>query len=213
VTTTPPEPPFRTGGDTAEDAEAERQGVRTHAVHGPNGDFVPLLSTAERDSEMARLKQRGLSYRAIAKAMGCAESTAYEGVKRALKAARREGGEELLQMELNRLDDAEQRINDILDRDHVTVSHGRVVRRRARDENGNWIQMRHPNGELMFNAEQEPIWMEEEVLDDGAILQALRMRLQIQESRRKLLGLDAAQKVDLSGGLTYEIVGIPKEQL
>ena len=37
--------------------------------------------------------------------------------------------------------------------------------------------------------------------------------LRIMERRAKLLGLDAEQKVSVSGGVKYEIIGIPAEEL
>lgn len=37
--------------------------------------------------------------------------------------------------------------------------------------------------------------------------------LRIFESRRKLLGLDAASKLDVSGGVTYEVIGVPGDAL
>jgi hypothetical protein len=48
--------------------------------------------------------------------------------------------------------------------------------------------------------------------DDGPRLAALAELRRLSESRRKLLGLDRPQQVEVSGGVTYEIVGVdPKE--
>jgi hypothetical protein len=49
--------------------------------------------------------------------------------------------------------------------------------------------------------------------DDDTRLKAVTTLLKVQERRAKLLGLDAEQKVSVSGGVTYEIIGIPAEEL
>jgi hypothetical protein len=48
--------------------------------------------------------------------------------------------------------------------------------------------------------------------DNGPRLQAVATLQRLSESRRKLLGLDRPQQLEVSGGVTYEIVGVdPKE--
>ncbi|WP_329462392.1 hypothetical protein [Streptomyces sp. NBC_01431] len=49
--------------------------------------------------------------------------------------------------------------------------------------------------------------------DEGPKLQALQVALKICESYRKLHGLDAEKKVNISGGVRYEIVGIDPADL
>ncbi|MEV8033905.1 hypothetical protein [Streptomyces sp. NPDC086182] len=82
---------------------------------------------------------------------------------------------ERLEGELLRLDDLEARAREVLDRHHVTVNNGRVIKL----DDG------------------EPL------LDDGPVLAAIDRLLKIEdarrknnESQRKLLGLDAPTKVD-----------------
>jgi hypothetical protein len=50
-------------------------------------------------------------------------------------------------------------------------------------------------------------------MDDGPVLSAIDRLVRISESRRKLLGLDQPAKMNVSGGLTYEVVGIDPEAL
>jgi hypothetical protein len=49
--------------------------------------------------------------------------------------------------------------------------------------------------------------------DDGPTVQAQAGLLRVSESRRKLLGLDSPVKVDVSGGVKYEIVGVTEADL
>ncbi len=190
-------------------------------THGPNGDFVATVETAERDAEAARLRGRGLSYRAIAAQLGIDVHTAHDAVKRALAAIRGEGAPEALALELERLDTSLQRLDKmqaaaeaVLERRHVHVSGGKIVvqvTEYARDGEGN-ILLDEDGNPKAENVEQ--------LEDDAPVLAALDRLVKIEierraigESRRKLLGLDAEQKVSVSGGVKYEIVGIPEVDL
>jgi hypothetical protein len=74
---------------------------------------------------------------------------------------------------------------EILEKEHVAISQGKVMK----DDAGNPI------------------------LDDGPRLAAIREMRMLRESFRKLYGLDAEKKVNISGGVRYEIVGIDSSDL
>lgn len=153
-------------------------------THGPNGDFIATVETAERDAEAARLRSRGLSYRAIAAQQGVDVHTAHDRVHRALAAIRAEGAAEARTLELERLDLAQAAVMQALEAKHFTVNQGRVI------------------------------YLGEDPMPDyGPVLAAVDRLVKISESRRKLLGLDAEQKVSVSGGVTYEIIGIAEGDL
>jgi hypothetical protein len=99
---------------------------------------------------------------------------------------RSEGGLEVLKLELAKLDRLEAYLLGVMEREHLMVQHGKVVRLESEDADGTMTLV--------------------PVLDDGPGVQAAAQLRQVSESRRKLLGADAAQKVDLSGGVRYEIV-------
>jgi len=157
---------------------------KTSRTHGGDGRFTRSIETAERDAEAARLRARGLSYRAIAARMGVDVSTAHAAVQRALKATVEEPAADVRVLELERLDRMYETVMGVLERKHVTVSNGKVV-----------------------TLDDEPIE------DDGPVLAAVDRLLRIQERRAKLLGLDAEKKINLSGGVQYEIVGVSPEDL
>lgn len=183
---------------------SDQQGSRPQ---GPGGGFVPTLETAERDAAMARRRAQGASYRTIAAEFGLAShSTVIEAVQRALNAARAEAGEEARQMELARLDSYIERVEQVLQSQHVTVSQGRVVRRLIDFE-------RDEDGSPRLDEKGNRIGIYEDVPDNAPILQAVDRLLKLSESRRKLLGLDAAQKLDVSGALVYRVEGVPDDDL
>lgn len=146
-----------------------------------NGGFLYVNSSVQRDADASRLRSEGKTYQQIADELGYHDrGHAWRGIQRARRAILREPAAELIQVESARLDELYVTALDILERDHVTVSNGRV----------------------MYDDEGNPL------LDDGPKLAALRELRQIRESFRKLHGLDQPAKVEHSGGVSYEIVGV-----
>jgi hypothetical protein len=188
---------------STEELEPQHQDGPTH---GPNGDFVATPETALRDAEAARLRGRGLSYRAIAAELSIDVHTAHDAVKRALAAIRAEPAPDVRELELARLDDMYTAVLGVLERKHITVSQGHIVRRRVLDEDGDPIVVAHDRG-------GKPIFREEEVLDDAPVLNAVDRLLRIQARRAALLGLDQPTKVETGVTLNYNIVGVDLGQL
>lgn len=134
---------------------------------GHNGKFDRTIETAERDAEAARMRSRSVSYQVIADTLGFADrSNARKAVQRALLEIVAEPAAELRELQLAQLDELTVAALGVLDRQHVTVSHGRVIR----DDTGAVIE------------------------DDAPILAAIDRLLRIQERRAKLLGLDAPSR-------------------
>lgn len=137
---------------------------------GPRGRFVKTDETAQRSAEAARLRSRGYTYQRIADELDYADPTgARRAVERALAAVVTESADELRALQLAQLDDLTLQALGVLERQHITVSHGRIIR----------------------GDNDEPIE------DDGPVLQAIDRLLRIQERRAKLLGLDAPSKVEV----------------
>ncbi|MDX2697241.1 hypothetical protein [Streptomyces ipomoeae] len=148
------------------------------------GKYIRTPKTAERDARAARLRAQGFTYQQIADELGYGDrSTARDAVYRSLDGITREPGEELLKVELERLDNQLVRLNEleaaaqkVLAARHITVNNGHVIT--------------HPDtGEPME--------------DDGPVLHAIDRLVKIEDARNrnaerraKLTGLDAAVKVD-----------------
>jgi hypothetical protein len=148
------------------------------------GNFLRTTATAEREARAAELRAKGMHYRDIARELGIDVHQAHDDVRNALRAIVQEPAEELRTLELERLDRMYQAAADVLERQHVAVSHGKIVYQG-----------------------------EEPLIDDGPVLQAIDRLLKIQARRAALLGLDAATKTEVSGGVRYEIVGIDAADL
>ncbi|WP_327132001.1 hypothetical protein OG311_13505 [Streptomyces sp. NBC_01343] len=187
----------------SEHESAEHQANRT--TRDGKGQYARGNDTARRDAEAAELKTQGLSYQAIADRLGYAsKSGAWEAVRRALKAIVEEPAENLRQLELQRLDAElvrlsalEEAATAVLKADHITISHGRVIKT-TDPETGEEVPLRDPNACLA--AMDRLLKIEDARRKNG-------------ESRRKLLGLDAPAQVNLSGGLKVEILGVDMSQL
>lgn len=152
------------------------------------GRFEPSQAAAEKAAQAARLKADNprLSYQQIADSVGYSnKSDAWRAVQRCREAVIREAGAELIASEAAHLDDLFVEALEVLQRDHVTVSHGRIVK----DDDGQTI------------------------LDDGPKLAAIDRLLRVRESYRKLHGADKPAKVEHSGGVKYEVVGVDPEDL
>ncbi|MET0416044.1 MAG: hypothetical protein ABW022_08490 [Actinoplanes sp.] len=127
--------------------------------------------TARRRSEAIAMRMAGHTFEQIAQALGyTSRGAACQDITRALETAVVEQArsvEAYREEELQRLDALLAEAWAVLKRQHLTVSHGRVI---YDDSTG------------------EPI------LDDAPTLSAIDRILKIQERRAKFLGLDAPQR-------------------
>ncbi|MFI2426515.1 hypothetical protein ACH5A7_20865 [Streptomyces sp. NPDC018955] len=140
--------------------------------HSVTGKFEASQAAADRAAEAARLRAENphMTYQQIADAVGySSKGDAWRAVQRCREAVLRQAGAELIASEAQQLDDLFVHAMEVLERDHVMVSHGRIVK----GDDGNPL------------------------LDDGPKLAAVREMRQIRESYRKLFGLDAPSRVSV----------------
>ncbi|MFD9398353.1 hypothetical protein ACFWA4_05970 [Streptomyces sp. NPDC060011] len=139
------------------------------------------------DTEAARLRgQERLNYREIGERMGCAPQTAYDRVQRAYKSALVEATDQARAFERERLDKLWRKAEEIANKTHFVTAHGKVVR--------------HPES-------NEPL------VDSAPVLQAYQEMRRVAESYRRLEGLDSPTKVEQTGSVTYEVVGVDTSDL
>jgi hypothetical protein len=146
------------------------------------------VNATVRRAQAIQLRIEGKTLDQIAVALGYKSRGAVsQDISRALAAQITEPAAELRSIEAarldaawQRLDDARERVMDVLTRKHITVSNGKVI--------------------TLPGADDKPVPLE----DDGPILAAVgrlldieRSRLQIMERRAKLFGLDAPAKVSV----------------
>lgn len=158
--------------------------MATGARNG-RGQYRRTRESAARDMRAAELHGQGWTYQRIADELGMAGSgKACEAVQRAFASIPIEGAEEAKRQDLERLDRLIEKNWAALERQHVTVSNGRVVRRFAgleRDEDG--IERLDADGKTI------PVF--EDVMDDGAIAVHSTVILRLIEKRAKIFGYDA----------------------
>lgn len=164
-----------------------------------DGLFIPTLDTAERRRRAAELRSQGLSYRKIAAEMGIDVHMAFDYVKAAMKAVVQPAAEAAISFELQQLDEElvrldalYEQVTEVLRREHVTVSQGRIVT----TSEGDTV----PDDDWILKAVDRLVRIDEARRRNG-------------ESRRKLLGLDQPVKTQVSGGVTYQLVGVDPEEL
>jgi hypothetical protein len=184
------EPPVP--ADTPEDDGQRKRapGERDQATlnRDSRGQFIGTVDTDIRAANAARLKADNprMTYKEIADAVGYSnKGDAWRAVDRCRKAVLSTAGADLVASEAALLDDQFVSAMEVLERDHVMVSHGRVIT----DDAG------------------VPL------LDDGPKLAALREMRAIRESYRKLLGVDQPTQVAVSGSVKYEVVGVDPADL
>lgn len=152
-----------------------------------SGRYERTLASAERDAQAARLRAQHWTYQQIADELGYPDkSVAYRAVQRALRAAIREPGEELLALELERLDRLARAAEEVLEAHHVKVA----------------------GGEIVYDEAGQPLE------DTRPVLEAIDRLLKIQERRARLLGLDAPVKQQITGKIaTYRVEGVDLDAL
>jgi hypothetical protein len=134
--------------------------------------FTQTLKGAERDREACRLRSRRMTYQQISDHLSYGgAANARRAVQRCLAAIPRDAAEDLIQLELDQLDMLTAAVLEVLEREHYTVSHGRLV---------------------YLDEDAPPL------SDDSPVLAAVDRLLKIQERRARLLGLDAPTKATVT---------------
>ncbi|WP_377271914.1 helix-turn-helix domain-containing protein [Peterkaempfera sp. SMS 1(5)a] len=132
------------------------------------GRYTRTLEAAQRRANALELRSHGLTYDQIAEHLGISKSAAFETVQQGLADTVAEPAAAARKLELDRLDVLYQAAMRVLEAQHLTVSHGKVVQ--------------HDGAPLE---------------DDGPVLNAIDRLVRISERRARLLGLDAPNRVSV----------------
>ena len=155
-------------------------------ARNPSGRYVRTPETAARDAQAAELRAQGWTNQRIADHLGYSSpSSVRDACRRAIRDIVKDGAEKLIAVHVDRLETLYEAAVEVLEADHVVVSHGKVV----------------------TGADGQPL------KDNGPKLAAIREARATMESFRKLMGLDQPTQVNVSGGVRYEVVGINPEDL
>lgn len=154
-------------------------------ARGGGGKFTRTADSIRRDHRAAELHGQGWSYRRIADELGFASGgNAYEAVLRAFADIPSEATEHAKRLDLDRIDRLIEKAWEIMLKDHVAVSQGRIVGKLV-----GW--QRDDDGEILRDGDGKPIGLYEDILDDGPALAAIREIRGLLERRAKITGYDA----------------------
>jgi hypothetical protein len=149
-----------------------------------NGRFRRTVQSAARDMRAAELHGQGWTHERIAAELGFgSRGRVSEAIERAFAAIVTPGAREAKRLDLERIDRLIELNWAALERRHVTVSNGRVVRRFTgieRDEDG--IERLDPDGKVI------PVF--EDVLDDGPVAVHSTVILRLIERRSRAYSYD-----------------------
>lgn len=133
------------------------------------GRFLRTVETVDRDAKALRLRAQGYSLQHIADTLGYSDRAhVHRAIEKAKADVLEEPARELIAQELANISYLIDVTLGVLHENHVTVSHGRLI--------------------TMDDGSPLP--------DHGPVMQAVTTLKGLYESRRKLLGLDAAIKLD-----------------
>lgn len=145
-----------------------------------NGQFRRTPAAAARDMRAADLHGQGWTHERIAAELGYAgRGSVSKAIARAFDAIVTPGAKEAKRLDFERIDRLIELNWAALERQHVTVSNGRVVRRFTGVE-------RHPDGIEKLDPDGKPIPVFEDVLDDGPVAVHSAVILRLLERRAQM---------------------------
>ncbi|MEV7140756.1 hypothetical protein [Streptomyces tauricus] len=155
------------------------------------GKFERSMDTVARDARAAELRAEGRTYQQIADELDLShKGDAWRAVRNARADVARPAVTKLIATESAELDDLYVMAREVIDANHVVVSHGKVV------------TMLDPD-----TGEEKPL------TDNGPKLQAIQTALRIRQAYQDLHGLKQPVQVAVSGSVRYEVVGVDTSDL
>lgn len=156
----------------------------TARTRGGDGAFRKTIAGASRDMRAAELHGEGWSFPRIAAELGFAsKGAAYDAVQRAFATIPTPGGALAKRIDLERIDRLIEKNWEVLERRHLMVSQGRVVRRFAGVE-------KRSDGTEALDADGKPIPVFEDVEDDGPVAASTNVILRLLKRRAEMYAYD-----------------------
>lgn len=182
-------------------AEGGHNGIPLR-VHGGDGKMRRTLSSVQRAAKAAELYSIGWTFQQIADELGWKHRThAKRAVDKCLAEVQAQSVENLRKRQDALLDRLLRKAIEVMDRDHVAHSQGRIVRGGC---SGPASHEGCTNGVPGAPYCDGPM-----VRDDGPVLQAITTIRGLEERRAKLWGLDAPVRTSIEGDeLVIRIAGV-----
>ncbi len=159
-----------------------------HAQHGE------AERIAERNIQIWNWRIAGWTQQQIATQLGISKQRVSQICKEAMVDHTEPVIQELRAVAADKLDEGEQVMREIMHAKHPFVQGGKIVRGSILDADGN-----EEPGDILY--------------DDGPKMAAWDRILKIEARRAAMFGYDAEQKINMTGSVLYELVGINPELL
>jgi PHD/YefM family antitoxin component YafN of YafNO toxin-antitoxin module len=160
------------------------------------------VALAERKARAVELRRSGLTFESIAAALNCSRTRAFELVKSALKTVVQTPTEALRDEALRRLETMWDQTLAIWSAAEPLIQNGAPVMLAVTDSDGQPVINMKTNQPLVMPA-----------VDKRLMLQVTDRLLRIEESRRKLLGIDQPQRVEVAGDPSAVVQSMDQERL
>ncbi len=164
----------------------------------PYGKPLSDLAMREREQQVVALKRQDLSFQQVGDHLGISKIAAvraFQRAKRRVIDATDTDYAEYRDDQLAHIATMREICDEIILSRHATISNGHVVSE---------ITGQDADGKPVYGDPYE---------DTAPVLAAIDRRIKLDDQESKLLGLYAEQKVNLSGGITYEIIGVAAGEL
>lgn len=158
---------------------------------GDTRDHAAREDAARRDAEIIRMKREGRTFTEIGERYGFTRQNAHDLYWKAVNAIPAKELNAYRVELLDRLEFLTEQVSMVLQKDHIAVSNGKVVRIGIPDINA--------DGEAYIAEESGEI-----VHDDMPKIAAAKELRQLNESVRKLLGADVPVRQEFGGDLTVK---------
>ncbi|MEU0515598.1 hypothetical protein [Amycolatopsis sp. NPDC006125] len=166
------------------------------------------IASEEVRTAVVDLKRQGKTFQQIGEELGFTKQRAHQLYWETIRETKFEAVATYRAAELHKLDAMERAVQGVLDREHVVVSHGRVVWAQdlVLDEDGH--PRRDDKGEFVIRYGAP-------LVDDGPLLEAVDRLLKIQAARRAILGLDTPvkQQIETDQTVKYIVEGVDTEAM
>jgi hypothetical protein len=150
------------------------------------GQYIRTPEKAAEDAAIAECwSQGGLTYEEVGKRFGISKWAAISAVRRAVREVVQDAGEKALKVHLDRMEYLFAKAVEVVEADHVVVSHGRIV----------------------YGDDGAPL------RDHAPVLAAINSARQCLESVQALTGMKQPTKIEHSGGVTFEVVGVDPQDI
>lgn len=172
-------------------------------VTGPtiDPDDLTQITTEERKTFIVKRRRLGIPFDTIGTELGISGPYAHQLYWKAMAERKAPAVDQLRAEQNERLDRLHEKVTEVLNRHHVTVSGGKIV---YED-----IPVLDDHGQPVLDERGVPLTRPgKPLLDDAPVIKAAAELRQIEAERAKLNGTYAPVQATINGEIKFEILGV-----